>query len=53
MHDTDWLAQRFEEHRARLTVGRLSHAWLDEVTAIELIADPERLRELDVRVAPL
>jgi hypothetical protein len=19
MHDTDWLAQRFEEHRARLT----------------------------------
>ena len=28
MHDTDWLAQHFEEHRTRLTRGRLPHARL-------------------------
>jgi hypothetical protein len=37
MTGNDWLAERFEEHRPRL-----------RVTAIDLVADPDRLATADV-----
>ena len=44
MHERDWLAEPFEEQRPRVRLGR-THA-----NAIDDLADPERLRQLDLTI---
>jgi hypothetical protein len=45
MDEHDWLAERFQEHRGHgFTVAG------GRIVAIDSLADPERLRELDLTV---
>jgi hypothetical protein len=50
----EWLAERFEEHRGAPASGCLSDARLAEqggkIVAIDILADPERLRRLDLTI---
>jgi hypothetical protein len=54
MDEPEWLAERFEEHRARLRavayrmLGSLSKA--GKIVAIDVLADPVRLRRLDLTI---